>query len=285
MDELKCTYCGCTYNVLIPTCPHCGAPNDVFLQREKGVPKTLVQLKRYCEERQLDTKRLRFFIDENCEEPKAYGLFRDERGNFVVYKNHSEGSRKVYYIGGDEAYAVNLIYEKLGKTLRSRRRHHHRHHHHHSSGTGTTSRARDHLRDPSSVIGRKHQNQKRLRLLIAAALLMVLLVFGMILRAALTKPVYTHNGYYRCDGVYYYSQNDEWFRYDASGGWQPVQVSDGFLENYADYYLTAWWSADYKVTDFRESKYYVAPERGSGYDDDGWAWDNGEEWIAATDSK
>jgi len=56
---------------------------------------------------------MRFFIGYDMREPKAYGIYRDEEGNFIVYKNKSNGSKSVRYKGSDEAYAVNEIYQKL----------------------------------------------------------------------------------------------------------------------------------------------------------------------------
>ena len=36
-----------------------------------------------------------FFIGEDCREPKAYGIFQTDDGDFVVYKNKADGVRAV----------------------------------------------------------------------------------------------------------------------------------------------------------------------------------------------
>lgn len=46
-------------------------------------------------------------------QPKAFGIYKDSDGNFVVYKNKGDGTRAERYRGKDEAYAVNEIYQKL----------------------------------------------------------------------------------------------------------------------------------------------------------------------------
>lgn len=48
----------------------------------------------------------RFFIGKNITEPKAFGIYRDSTGDFVVYKNKSDGQRAIRYQGADEAYAL-----------------------------------------------------------------------------------------------------------------------------------------------------------------------------------
>ena len=55
----------------------------------------------------------RFFIGKNIKEPKAFGIYQDENGDYVVYKNKSVGERAIRYQGADEAYAVNDRYQKL----------------------------------------------------------------------------------------------------------------------------------------------------------------------------
>lgn len=56
---------------------------------------------------------MRFYIGEDFKEPKAFGVFKDTDGNFVVYKNKADGSRAIRYRGPDETHAVNEIYQKM----------------------------------------------------------------------------------------------------------------------------------------------------------------------------
>ena len=76
-------------------------------------PKTIEELKAFCAEKGMPLEQMRFYIGEDFPEPRAFGIFQDENGEFVVYKNKADGTRSVRYHGTDEAYAVNELYEKL----------------------------------------------------------------------------------------------------------------------------------------------------------------------------
>ena len=56
---------------------------------------------------------MRFFIGVDYKKPKAFGIYQDGDGNFVVYKNKADGSRAIRYKGTDEAYAVHELYLKM----------------------------------------------------------------------------------------------------------------------------------------------------------------------------
>ena len=66
-------------------------------------------------------EKMRFFIGEDYKGARAFGIFQDGNGDFVVYKNKDNGQRAVRYQGKDEAYAVNEIYQKLKAEVLDRR--------------------------------------------------------------------------------------------------------------------------------------------------------------------
>ena len=111
----KCRFCGGAVRSDERNCPQCGGANENYVAdtpRTVFLPKTMDELKEYCSERGMPLLRMRFFIDENYQQPRAFGIYRD--GNdFVVYKNKSDGSRSVRYRGPDEAHAVNELFLKL----------------------------------------------------------------------------------------------------------------------------------------------------------------------------
>ena len=111
----KCPYCGKELSSSQLKCPNCGAANEYYIVPTRGLdlrPKSIEELKEYCEARRLPLKELRFFIGEDYRKPKAYGIYR-EGANFVAYKNKADGSRSIRYRGPDEAFAVRELYEKL----------------------------------------------------------------------------------------------------------------------------------------------------------------------------
>ncbi len=112
--KIKCEYCDSFIDDSEDFCPNCGAVNANMKRVANGVPTTIEELKAFCVEHNLPLTLMRFYIGENYKLPKAFGIYKDEdSGEFVVYKNKSDGSRAIRYQGFDEAYAVNEIYLKL----------------------------------------------------------------------------------------------------------------------------------------------------------------------------
>ena len=113
----KCEYCGSTITSEDKICPKCGAPNPLYVEDKPRViltPHTIEELQEYCAERGMPLLRMRFFIGENYLEPKAFGIFYDERTKeYVVYKNKANGERAIRYRGDNEEYAVSEVYLKL----------------------------------------------------------------------------------------------------------------------------------------------------------------------------
>jgi hypothetical protein len=79
-----------------------------------GEPRTIEDLQQWYQAHQLPSEEVtRFFIGKDVREAKAFGIYRDDNGDFVVYKNKADGTRAVRYQGSDEAYAVNELYQRL----------------------------------------------------------------------------------------------------------------------------------------------------------------------------
>ena len=110
----KCEYCGGVILSSDKTCPACGATNLHYVDDAPSVvltPHTIKELAEYCAERNMPLQRMRFFIGENYQKPKAFGIYQNNAGEFVVYKNKADGSRSIRYIGRDEEYAVKFLNE------------------------------------------------------------------------------------------------------------------------------------------------------------------------------
>ena len=78
----------------------------------------LDDLKKYCDENELDPKKTRVFVGEDVWEPKCYGIYKDGNGDYFVYKNRADGVRVEHYRGFDEEYAVHEIVKKLSDVMR-----------------------------------------------------------------------------------------------------------------------------------------------------------------------
>ena len=111
----RCRFCGGDVCSDDRKCPHCGGTNDQYVPELSNVflPKTIVELKDYCRERNIPLERLRFFIGEDYRPPKAYGIYKAGENRLVVFKNKADGSRSIRYDGPDEVYAVSELLAKL----------------------------------------------------------------------------------------------------------------------------------------------------------------------------
>ena len=119
--RVRCDYCGNYIEDTDKNCPHCGAPNDRMQRSGTKVPKTIEELKAFCAAHHLPLEQMRFFLGEDYRGPRAFGVYKDGEGNFVVYKNKSDGSRAIRYRGTDEAYAVNELYQKMKSEISNQR--------------------------------------------------------------------------------------------------------------------------------------------------------------------
>ena len=257
MKKNTCAYCGSPLKDTDLTCPGCGAPNPDYQEAaapaaEEAVPRTIEELRAFCERHNLPLSQMRFFLGENYQGPKAFGIYQDASGKFVVYKNKADGSRAIRYEGYDEAYAVNELYEKMHQEVMARKAYKSA-----SNGSmGTTSRGNIAFPNRTLIIG-----------VIAAIVIIAGLVFGKSER---------HNGYYQYDDSYYYRQGSDWYTYDSGSGWLPVILDTGseLMTNDDDYWLGSSYDSGYDASDFSDSSFYVEED----HSDSDWDWDSGDSW-------
>ena len=112
--NIKCDYCGGMVDEKSISCPHCGAMLSGVNRMADKTPKTIEELKKWYTDHNLPPEDVtRFFIGKDMGCAKAFGIYQDSAGDFVVYKNKANGERAVRYKGADEAYAVNELYQRL----------------------------------------------------------------------------------------------------------------------------------------------------------------------------
>ena len=260
--KVKCSYCGQYFDDSMEKCPNCGAPNDHIHRTSDAVPKTIEELKAYCDRNGFTAERTRFFVGVDYREPRAFGIYKDDAGEYVVYKNKADGSRAVRYRGKDEAYAVNELYERLQDEVLNQKAHH---------------VERQKQKAIRSV--KKKQSSGLIRSIIICALVVVGVNFFS--RAVANR---FHNGYYHYNGAHYYSLDDTWYYYDDDRtDWYPAsQVPQDLTDNADDYYDSEYYDYDSGTTDFSGTDYYSDWEEASRSDDDsdsGWDssdWDSSD---------
>ena len=250
--QVKCNYCGALVDETSETCPKCGAPLTGAHRTAKGQPKTIEELKEWYTDHHLPPEEVtRFFIGKNITEPKAFGIYRDDNGDFVVYKNKSTGERAIRYKGADEQYAVNELYQRLKAEIADQK------------GNRPGSQ--------QPVVDNTKKKKKKKGCLIAIIILCVIGILGAIFDK--TPP----NGYYHYNGAQYYHQGSSWYYYDKEkDDWFPsteeIDIDD---KNAKDYQIT-----NHVGKDFESSSWY---DSGS-HSDDNDSWDNDSNWDSGSDS-
>lgn len=195
--QIKCDYCGNVFQDTMPTCPHCGGTNARVTRTAKDQPLTIEELQQWYKSKGLPPyETTRFFIGQNVQYARAFGIYRNGR-NVVVYKNKADGTRAVRYEGEDEAYAVNELFQRLKQEILQQKAH--------SGSSGNNG---------GNGGGRRGGQLKSL-LTLFAILFGCQLAVGGIFGAFLfinSDNIY-EPGYYRNLGHYYYydEDNNRWF--------------------------------------------------------------------------
>ena len=244
--RVKCEFCGAMIEEANDRCPNCGAPLSGVNRTSSGQPKTIEELKAWYTAHHLPPEEItRFFIGKNISEPKAFGIYRDGNGDFVVYKNKASGERAVRYKGSDEQYAVNELYQRLKAEIADQK----------------GNRPANTTQQPPA------KKKKKKGCLIAIIIFTVL---------SMLTAIFDHsapNGYYKYNGTQYYHQGSSWYYYDKeTDDWykstENIDIDD---KNAKDYQIT-----NHEGKDFEQTSWY---DSGSHSDDSGWDsdsdWDSG----------
>ena len=286
MSELnakKCARCGEKIEANAKFCPHCGAPVAAV-----QAPKTVFELRQFCEDRGMPLEKMRFFLGRDCREPKAFGIFKDDEGDYIVYKNKADGARVVHYRGADESKAVSELYEKILSEIDLRVK----------SGklAGSVRDKAEYKEKPAAKPEQEDEDEEEERPESHAAASASdapkkkrgyggLIVFGAIVLAFLSLILFgkksPKTGYYDYAGKYFYCQKGDWFAYDEEHGWGSVSPDPLLEKNHKKFFVGRDYNVSLGVTDFAESEFYVesgkkaeTPEPdGSGPENYG-SWDN-----------
>lgn len=292
--KVRCSYCNSWINDTDEKCPHCGGTNKEYKRTTGKTPKTIAELQQWYEAHHLPPQeKTRFFIGVNYTKPRAFGIYRNEKGEFIVYKNKDNGQRAIRYQGTDEAYAVNELYQKLKEEILNQKRH------------NQLQRSR------GSRTGRK-KNRSGFRsgsfsTVVASMILFVCLLAGVSACSSLSNR---HEGYYRVDDKILYHYYNTWYEYEdwgyedsnastdaytsekGNGKWVEAQEDYDRYTDIWDYNLgrsydssTEWDSGIQRFTDsYAYEQAYEEHEAShsdsdSSYDyDSSYDWDSGDSW-------
>jgi len=280
--QIKCDYCNSMIDEGLESCPHCGAPLSGVNRTASSQPQTIEELQAWYTAHNLPPEYItRFFIGKNITEPKAFGIYKTETGDFVVYKNKANGERAVRYQGSDEKYAVNELYQRLRAEIVDQKANNNvKKQSNNYSNSKTTSSTPVKKRNWGCIIP------------------IIVLVFGAL--GWFTKYAYDmpEKGYYNYQGNEYYHQGDKWYSYDKeTDAWSLTNESMSSIlskeithENQDQYRIS---SDDHQGQSFEETPWYdngYHSNEGSSYssydDDDGWdsdsSWDDDDDWDSGS---
>ena len=241
--NIKCDFCGSMIDERSQNCPHCGAPLSGVNRTSSGQPKTIEELQAWYVSHNLPPEEVtRFFIGKNITEPKAFGIYKTETGDCVVYKNKANGERAIRYQGADEGYAVNELYQRL----------------------------RSEIADQRAANPGKPKKKERSKFLGCGCLTLIAFALFAIFMAIGNDHI--PSGYYKYDNTEYYHQGTKWYKYDADKDdwYQAESMSKLITEDNASQYSFS----GHEGKSFESSSWY---DNGSSYDDDD-DWDNDSRW-------
>lgn len=254
--DVRCDYCGSMVDETAKTCPKCGAPLSGVNRVSMEQPKTIEELQAWYQAHNLPPEEVtRFFVGKNIQEPKAFGIYKTDTGDCVVYKNKADGTRAVRYQGADEAYAVNELYQRLKAEIVDQK---------------SRQQPKPSYKDEKAA--------KRGKRMGCGCLALFALLCGIaVLVAAFDDSA--PNGYYKYNDTEYYCQGSSWYRYDAAtDAWDKTESLDEVInkDNAADYKY-----ANHEGTRFESTSWYddgSTSDDGDWDDDDSWSsddsWDN-----------
>ena len=249
--KVKCDYCGNTYEDTQPKCPYCAGPNSSH--QNTGNPKTIEELKEWYKARNLPAPEVtRFFIGEDYKKPKAFGIYKDYNGDFVVYKNKADGTRAVRYQGKDEEYAVNELLQTLKdeivhqKNLNAMNR----------AGASSGGHGAPRPGGYGTIMSREEKARHREETKALRVMgIMWIITLALIVGAAMFYG--RHTGYYQYNDTVYYNNSGDWYTYDTY--WHRVRSDDlapAVIEmNYDDYYLSGKWNSTINSSDWNNSSF------------------------------
>jgi len=261
--KVKCDYCGQMVDENEKTCPNCGGPMPVSNRVAGSQPKTIEELKKWYNDHHLPPEETtRFFIGKDIKEPKAFGIYKDGAGDFIVYKNKADGERVVRYQGKDEGYAVNELYQRLKSEIADQKA---------NNGKGKNKG------------GKKNEKSGPLDWIIAFFVLPfvspffagIYIIIGLVIFALFDHS--PSRGYYNYKGNDYYYQDSSWYYYDASSdAWSVAPNADELDSVINDDTYNDYMTDDHSGMRFEESSWYD-----SGTSDDSFDWDSDSDWESS----
>lgn len=305
--KIQCEYCDSMIDDSLNECPYCGAM--VTHGAATSVkPVTIEELISWYASKSLPPYEVtRFFLGQDIKEARAFGIYRTDDGNVVVYKNKDDGSRAIRYSGTDEAFAVNeilmklkeeIIRQKYGKTRGNR------------ANSGATGASYSNPQEDSyaNVVRSKPVNNTNngksrksplglILLLVGIAIVFFICCgsFGSCVGGKLiSQPININSGsgnngssgsstYYPTGSSGYDYDYDDYDDYSSgsSGSYYDDDDDDDWS---SDFYTTSEWNNSTQYDDFDDDNDSWFDNDDSWFDDDdSWDWGSDDSWDWGSD--
>ncbi len=288
--RIKCDYCGSMVDDTLENCPNCGAALSGVKRYANGQPQTIEELEAWYQQMNLPPEDVtRFYIGKDVRFAKAFGIYKDANGDYVVYKNKADGTRAVRYQGSDEAYAVNELYQKLQEEIANQKRR-------------NAERRMAQARQSAGQTESRQQGSRwvrriltRIIMVFAVQILMVIAAVGVsVLRDRMqssrsgqaNRP---REGYYSYDGNDYYYQSNNWYYYDDELDDWGHTVADRIPSEVVNDIAGTYHIEGHEGQAFEDTFWYHEPTTSSGsysyddYDDYDSGWDDDDDWDSGWD--
>lgn len=272
--KIKCEYCGNLVDDSNSVCPYCGATLPGTNRTAKKQPKTIEELKEWYVAMNLPPENVtRFFIGKDIRDPKAFGIYQDANGDFVVYKNKANGVRAVRYQGSDEEYAVNELYQRLREEIINQKNH-------------NAERRSQRSRTTTGSIGKNLIIAFIIPIFIVILTITVLIIRDVIDFKRKIPYVNMPQGYYSYEGYEYYRQGNDWYYYTYEDDDWHHTVAEKIPGEVANDTEGQYHEDDFDGKDFKDTFWYHEPTQNSGNnssndrddsynDNDDYDWDTG----------
>lgn len=309
-----CNYCGYTCDNNSKVCPICGSQLSIEKATSSRCPITIKELQEWYVSHNLPPEKVtRFFIGKDITEPKAFGIYKNSAGLFVVYKNKANGERAIRYQGNDEAYAVGELFQKLREEIAKQKARNAAKRRgaqqqpwptstQQSYDSSLSSSGNANLSNTNSLSDRNanslsgdsntNANASNSQILLGGCksllddcknilgkIATIVIVFFLTIIAYKSSDK-VPNGYYKYNGKEYYHQGSSWFLYNRlNDTWSKSEsMSDYITEDNAQKYKFS----GHIGTDFEDTQWYD-DDTWSNDDDDSWdndndSWDNDDDW-------
>ena len=224
----------------------------------------------------------------NYQQPRAFGIYQNEKGEFIVYKNKDNGQRAIRYQGTDEAYAVNELYMKLKEEILNQKRNSQLRKNGSPKSQGAVGKVKKAADQAFTVAS-----------YIICGAAVVIAIATWISSCSLVAN--RHEGYYKVDDKMLYHYYNTWYEYEDYG-YDPVDdtLTGGWVESDEDYdqYQDIWdynlgedydsssdW--DYGVERFTDSSTYDQAyedhhSSSSDSSDSSYDWSSSDSWDSGS---